>query len=235
MKIDEFERLLLNELQQIVENIIHNHQQLNISAQARSGAEISDWIEDKFVEYTQVHQYFKNSESAPKGATKNPWDARTYFVIDSINELIWIDFKAIKITGIGSNPDIGSPNKIIEFIKSGNFYMTYIYVYYRSQGSGIEFVKLENTYSKVYFLKDISNTVRRNPKNQLQINISENPQYRRRSEFIELLICKLKESHQRQIDISTRTLEKLDKIQEELMNANELSESSILENLKRLD
>ena len=126
MKLEEFETLLVLQLRTVVENIIEDQQSLEISAKSRSGAEISDWLEEKFVQYTTQHKYFKESEACPKGKTKNPWDARTYFMIEDIYEEIWIDFKAIKISQIDSNPDIGTPTKVIKFIQSGNFYIVYI-------------------------------------------------------------------------------------------------------------
>ena len=237
MNIRQFEDLIIYELQQVIEDIIQSIQELNISAKSRSGAEISDWIEEQFVEFTKEHKYFKRSEYAPKGKTKNPWDARTYFVINDLTEEIWIDFKAIKISGLNSNPDIGTPDKVVNFIKEGHFYLVYVYIYYQAKGSKLEFVKSQSgeTYSKVYFLKDISSTVRRNPKNQLQVNVSEPPVYRSREQFILLLIDKLRSSYQRQINISEKKLKELDKVYNELIEANNKSESEIMDNLERLN
>lgn len=235
MNLKEFENLLVIELEKIINNIVKDNEIINISAKTRAGAEISDWLEDKFVEYTNNHQYFYNSESAPKGKTKNPWDAKTYFRLSSIHEELWIDFKAIKISQLDSNPDIGTPNKIFNLIKNGSFYLVYIYVYYESINSQVKFVKYENKYTKIYLLKDISKTVRRNPKNQLQVNISVSSEYRSREEFIDLLIQKLKESHQRQIEISQKQLVSLDKLKEELLEANNLSQSQLENNLKEID
>lgn len=183
---------------------------MNISAKSRAGAEISDWLEEKFVEYTTQHKYFKESEACPKGKTKNPWDARTYFMIEDIYEEIWMDFKAIKISQVDSNPDIGTPNKVIECIQSGNFYIIYIYVYYESTKIGLTFARINNLYSKVYLFKNISSTFRRNPNNQLQVNISQETEYRSRQEFIELLINKLEESYQHQIDKASKELNLLE-------------------------
>ncbi|HAC66197.1 MAG TPA: hypothetical protein DCF68_22350 [Cyanothece sp. UBA12306] len=235
MNINQFEHLLVSELQDIIENIINDHQYLSISAKTRVGSEISAWLEEKFVEYTQEHQYFQDSEACPKGKTKNPWDARTFFSIDSIQEEIWIDFKAIKIEQLDSNPDIGTPNKIIEFILSGNFYLIYIYVYYSSLDSGLKFEKIDNLSCKVYLLKDISSTVRRNPKNQLQVNISASIEYRTRRDFIALLTQKLEESYKRQIEKSQKELELLETKKISLMNANKESESKLRSKLERLD
>ncbi len=234
MKLEEFENLLVSQLQTVVENIIEDQQSLEISAKSRSGAEISDWLEEKFVQYTTQHKYFKESEACPKGKTKNPWDARTYFMIEDIYEEIWIDFKAIKISQIDSNPDIGTPTKVIQFIQSGNFYIVYIYVYYESTNNGLKFTKRNNNYSKVYLLKDISSTFRRNPKNQLQVNISQETEYRSRKEFIELLVNKLQESYHRQIDKAQKELELLETKKQKLIKANYRSEEDIINKLRRL-
>jgi len=229
MKIEEYEKLIRSEIDKVVVSIIENNRVLNISARARAGAEISDWLEEKFVEKTKNHPYLKNTESAPKGKTKNPWDARTYFKLNDHLEEIWIDFKALKVSSADSNPDIGTPNKIIKLISSGKFYLLYIYVYYQEHKNGLKFVTHNNKLTKAYFLKDISSTFRRNPKNQLQVNMSEEPEYRTRAEFIKLLIEKIKESHVRQIEISQKELTKLDNILSKLLEINSESEKAILE------
>lgn len=234
MNIKEFEKKIIKELKKVVDEIITKNLELNISAKARAGAEISDWLEEKFVEYTNNHKYFEKSEGAPKGSTKNPWDARTIFKINELREEIWIDFKAFKITSTDSNPDIGTPNKIIKLIESGNFYHVFVHVFYQSKNDGLEFVQLNENYSKLYFLKDISSTFRRNPKNQLQVNISAPPEYRTREGFIKLLMEKIKESHIRQIKISKNALENIDKVFNELMEANRNSETELTKKLKNM-
>ena len=229
--IQKFENLILSQLDNVVTNIIKSTKTLPISAKARAGAEISDWLEKEFVKKTQNHQYFSNSESAPEGKTKNPWDARTFFKINQITEEIWIDFKAIKITSADSNPDIGTPNKVIKFIEQGNFYLAFVYVYYQPIKTGLEFVKNNNKFTKIYFLKDIHHSFRRNPKNQLQINISKDKEYRSREEFINLLFEKLEESHQRQINISTKKLSELSDEKQNLLETNKSSIKQLLKNL----
>ena len=67
MKIKDFEELIIQELKQVVESILKKNKELPISAKSRAGAEISDWLEEKFVEATKTHKYFSNSEFAPKG------------------------------------------------------------------------------------------------------------------------------------------------------------------------
>ncbi len=229
--IQKFENLILSQLENIVTNILQSTTSLPISAKSRAGAEISDWLEKEFVLKTQKHQYFFNSEAAPEGQTKNPWDARTYFKINQISEEIWIDFKAIKITSADSNPDIGTPNKVVKFIEQGNFYIAFIYVYYQPTDAGLEFVMHNNKFTKTYFLKDIHHTFRRNPKNQLQVNISQDVEYRSREDFINLLYDKLRESHQRQIEISTKKLSQLDDEKQNLLQSNEISLERLLKNL----
>lgn len=229
--IQQFENRILSELDTIITNIIKSTNSLSISAKSRAGAEISDWLEKEFVKATQNHQYFTNSESAPAGQTKNPWDARTFFKANQISEEIWVDFKAIKITSADSNPDIGTPNKVIRFIEQGNFYIVYIYVYYQPNDNGLEFVKHNNKYTKTYFLKDIHHTFRRNPKNQLQVNISQDIEYRSREEFINLLYEKLAESHRRQIEISTKKLTELQAEKQKLIEINKKSTEKLIKNL----
>ena len=122
-----------------------------------------------------------------------------FFSFNNHIEEIWIDFKAFKLSGVDSNPDIGTPNKIIKFIEDGGFYLLYIHVFYEEHHSGLKFVQYNGYSVKSYFLKDISPTFRRTPTNQLQVNISAKPQYRTREEFIELLMDKLREGLVRQL------------------------------------
>lgn len=232
MTIRQFEGVVIEKLKIVVDKIVSENLELPISAKSRAGAEISDWLEEKFVESTKDNKFFDDSEAAPKGSTKNPWDARTKFVLNGHKEEIWIDFKAFKISSADSNPDIGTPNKIIKLINEGNFYHAFIHVFYEATNDGLKFVKLNNSYSKLYFLKDISSTFRRNPKNQLQVNISAPPEYRTREEFIKLLMEKIKESHQRQIEISNKALKKQDEITEELLKANKKSEDDLTKKIQ---
>lgn len=232
MDIKNFEKLIIEEFDKIILQIIKNYPELSISAKARAGAEISDFLEEKFVEYSSKSKFFKDSKKSPRGATKNPWDAKTKFCFKNIQEIIWIDFKALKTSSKDSNPDIGTPNKIVTFIKEGNFYLLYIYVFYKETNDGLKFVKLNGGYTKSYFLKDISHTFRRNPKNQLQVNMSEPPEYRTRENFVKLLMKKIKESHERQIKISKKTLQKLSAEEKILLKMNKESEAKILKSLR---
>jgi hypothetical protein len=232
MQIRELEDLMKSQIKEVIINILSHNQHLPISARSRAGAEISNWLEERFVEQTKDHEYLKNSEFAPKGKTKNPWDARTFFQLKSLCEEIWIDFKAFKLSGQDSNPDIGTPDKIIKFIEAGGFYLLYIYVYYEEHNNGLRFVKKNGELTKVYFLKDISDTVRRTPTNQLQVNMSAEPTYRARDEFIDLLMEKYREGLERQRD---KSIEKIANIPEDtslLKEKNKQSEQTILEKIK---
>ncbi|MDR2684383.1 MAG: hypothetical protein LBB53_03250 [Prevotellaceae bacterium] len=230
MNINNFENLILAELKSVTEKVLAKNPAPTISAKARAGAEISNLLEKQFVIETHRHKYFKNSQSSPENATKNPWDAMTYFCLNGHEELIWIDFKAIKISSANSNPDIGTPDKIIDLISQGYFYLTYIFVYYEETEKGLKFVKnRDNELVKIYFLKNISSTFRRNPKNQLQVNISAQPEKRTRAEFINILFDKIIESHKRQIEISEKKLREIDEngIKEKLLTENEKQEQQI--------
>ncbi|MDR0834592.1 MAG: hypothetical protein LBN93_10505 [Candidatus Symbiothrix sp.] len=230
MNINDFERLILKELQDVTENILVKNPNPTISAKARAGAEISDLLEKQFVIETQNHKYLKKSQSSPEGATKNPWDAMTYFCINGHEELIWLDFKAVKVSSADSNPDIGTPDKIIDLINLGYFYLVYIFVYYEETDNGLKFVKnTDNELVKLYFLKDISSTFRRNPKNQLQVNSSAKPEKRSRAEFINILFDKISESHKRQIEISKKALKKIEegRIKDDLLTENQKQEDKI--------
>lgn len=228
MNIQQFENFIQTTINDVIVEIVKKTPFLPISAKARAGAEISDWLEKEFVKETKSSKVLLNSEASPEGKTKNPWDARTTFKYKDIEEEIWIDFKALKVSASDSNPDIGTPTKMIDFIKKGNFYLLFIFVYYQEKNEGLEFVKLNHKLTKCYFLKDISSTFRRNPKNQLQVNISAEPEYRTREEFINLFMKKIKESHIRQIEISKNKLKEIDSITELLIDTNKKSEYNII-------
>jgi len=231
MKIEDFENLILQELQKVTISILNKNKSPLISAKSRAGAEISALLEKEFVIETKSNIYLKGSKASPVGATKNPWDAMTYFCIKEHKELIWIDFKAIKVQSADSNPDIGTPDKIINLIEGGHFYLVYIFVYYKETLTGLDFVPKPGSSDlvKLYFLKDIHHSFRRNPKNQLQVNISKEPEKRTRAEFIDLLFEKIIESHKRQIAISKKILEKIDKddIKSKLKDKNKKQEQII--------
>ena len=218
MNIKEYESLIKNEISEVIENIINRNIGLDISAKSR--AEISTFLEGQFVSSTQKNANLINAEKSRKGATKDPWDARVDFKYKNYLEEIWIDFKIIKINRSNSNPDIGTPTKIIDFIQNGGFYLLYIYVFYKETKNGLRFCKVNDSYVKSYFLKDVHESFRRNAKNQLQVDISTNPEYRSREEFIKLLFTKLKESHQRQIKKNEEELKTLDDKEKQTQERN---------------
>lgn len=228
MNIKEFEDLINLEISNIIVEIINNNTVLDISAKSRAGAEISEFLETHFVNQISSHQYLLNPMQSPKGATKNPWDAKVDFKYHNHIEEIWIDFKAIKVDQLDSNPDIGTPTKVINFINSGGFYLLYIYVFYQEIDSGLKFCKVNDSYIKSYFLKDVHSSVRRNPKNQLQVGISTTPIYRTREEFIDLLFDKLKESYHRQIKIADKELLILEENKSKLKELNLIRENLLL-------
>ena len=230
MEIREYEDLIRKEITSLVECIIYN-KKLTISANSRAGAEISDWLEDQFVKSTLKHKYLKDAEGAPKGKTKNPWDVRCFFELNGHKEEIWIDFKAFKLSGSDSNPDIGTPNKVIKFIERGGFYLLYVHVYYEKFKTGLKFISQDGKTVKSYFLKDVSSTFRRTPTNQLQVNIHASPTYRSREEFIDLLIEKLKESLARQLLKAKKKLEETDEIKKTLKEKNKITQKIIEEKI----
>ena len=229
--ISDFEDLLIKEVEKIINQIISDKIQLNISAKSRAGAEISDYLEEQFSKKgKELSRYISNIEKSPKGATKNPWDLRFDFNFKKNCEEIWVDFKALKISSLDSNPDIGTPNKVIKIIDNGFFYILFIYVFYVEKNDGLEFQKIDNSFSKVYFLKDIEKSFRRNPKNQLQVNASSKIEKRTREEFLRLLFQKIKESHVRQIQISKKALAKIEKDEKDIIKKNKEIEDNFIKN-----
>lgn len=228
MEIREYEGLIREQITSVIKGIILKNKTLNISAKSRAGAEISDWLEEAFVSTVTNHKYLKDAEGAPKGKTKNPWDARCFFELNGHKEEIWIDFKAFKLSGLDSNPDIGTPDKIIKFIEAGGFYLLYIHVYYEECDHGMNFIQSGADMVKSYFLKDISPTFRRTPTNQLQVNMSAEPSYRTREEFIELLMEKYSEGLVRQLENAQKKLSQAETKTTSLKKQNLISEATIV-------
>jgi hypothetical protein len=212
MTIQDFENLMLSELKKVVERIIIKTPSLPIAVRQgeRQGDAISKFLESAFVDETYGHSYLGDSKTSPTGKTKNPYDVETFFHYKDYKELIWIDFKAVNIDNEDSNPDSGTPDKIITLIQNGGFYLAYIFVFYQGSDAQLSFVENENDFVKAYFLKDISPTVRITPANQLQVNYSQPPQYRTREAFINFLAEKKKESFERRFK----------KAQEDIINLN---------------
>lgn len=110
------ENLIKQDIESIFTQILIKHNYIfPISAKSRSGAEISDYLEDGFVEYItkNPHERIYNPKGAPKGATKNPYDfCFNYKHPESgFDDLIWGDIKATKFSYADSNPDLGTPKK----------------------------------------------------------------------------------------------------------------------------
>ena len=209
MDIQAYETLITTQLDQLVGNIITTNPKLNIAVKKgeRVGDGISKFLENKFVEFTQNHQYFKESLASQEGKTKNPFDVETIFEINGHKELIWIDFKAVNVENDDTNPDSGTPDKVITLMQNGYFYLAYIIVYYQGFENGLEFVKHNNLYVKSYFLKNVSPTMRITPANQMQVNGFSETVYRTREEFLDFLLQKKIESNERKLKKATQELE----------------------------
>ncbi|AGM25669.1 hypothetical protein SSYRP_v1c00730 [Spiroplasma syrphidicola EA-1] len=233
MSIREFEERIRSSVDEIINKIINDNKKPNIIGKARLGAQISDFLEDKFIKYSKSDVNIINAIGAPKENTKSSFDIKFNFKYKGITELIWIDFKAINEGSLDSNPDIGAANKVISFIKQGNFYILYVYVYYKNNNDGnVEFVSNNNgKFTKQYFLKDIEKTFRRTPTGQLQVNANSVSEYRTREEFINLFFQKVEESHKRSIKKSNEMLKSLSQIKLEIIEKNKALEKSILNKL----
>ena len=223
MNIKDFENLMKEDLKYVYNAILkENNYILPISAKSRSGAEISDYLEDGFVEFLNKnpHPRIYNQKGSPKGSTKNPYDfCFNYRNADfNFDDLIWGDIKATKKSYADSNPDLGTPTKMIKFMLDGHFYLVFVFVEYDATEDGQTiFLPFENgEYVHVMFLKDISSTVRINPKPQFQVNIHEPEEYRTKEEFIDLFLRKYKESVERIMKIQMKKKETLDKTFDEI-------------------
>lgn len=218
MEIKDMENLMKMDIEAIYEQILKEHNYiLPISAKSRSGAEISDYLEDLFVDYFKTHNHNRiyNAKGSPKGATKNPYDFCFNYRCKEFKEfddLIWADIKATKHTYEDSNPDLGTPEKIIKFIMDGHFYLLFVFFeYIPTKDNETSFIAFsDGKYVHCQFLKDINHTVRINPKPQFQVNINEPEEYRTIDDFIELFYKKYDES----ID---RILEKQNKKKKDLI------------------
>ena len=212
MEIKSFEELIKKEISAVIIKIFDDVPTLPIDVRQgeRVGDAISKFLESKFVEYTQEHFYFKESQASPTGKTKNPWDAQTYFEVNGHKEMVWIDFKAVNIDNDNSNPDSGTPNKVFELMfKHNSFYLLYIVVYYQGLGAGLglKFVEKDGKKVKPIFLKDVEQNMHITPPNQIQFNVFEAEKYRSRDEFIDFFKNKLIESNQRRIDDAQQKLD----------------------------
>ncbi len=213
----QLEQLMKQDIESIFTSILKEHNYiLPISAKSRSGAEISDYLEDCFVEYlTQnIHERIYNPKSAPKGATKNPYDISFNYKYSDANfdDLIWGDIKATSTSYKNSNPNLGTPEKIIDFIMEGHFYLMLILFKYEStKDNRLRFKEFEDgRYVHCQFLKDINHSVRISPLPQFQVNIHKPEEYRTRDEFLELFYIKYQESIKRNIAKQEKKKSELD-------------------------
>jgi hypothetical protein len=236
MDIKAYETLIITQLDELVGNIINTNPELNIAVKKgeRVGDGISKFLENKFVEFTRKHEYFRDSIASPEGKTKNPFDVQTFFEMSNHRELLWIDFKAINLDNEDTNPDSGTPDKVLTLMNSGYFYLVYILVYYKGNETGLDFVKNKEVFVKSYFLKDVSSTMRITPANQMQVNGFAEPIYRTREEFLYFLLQKKIESNERKLKKATEELENLrqgnfkkDLSLEKLKELNKSQEESI--------
>ncbi|MCB0536909.1 MAG: hypothetical protein KDE33_05205 [Bacteroidetes bacterium] len=211
MDIQEYEKLIISHLDKVVAEIINSNPKLAIAVKKgeRVGDGISKYLENKFVEFTNEHEFFRDSIASPEGKTKNPFDVQTFFEINNHRELLWIDFKAINVDNDDTNPDSGTPDKILTLMNSGYFYLVYILVYYKGNETGLEFINNNDVIVKSYFLKDVSSTMRITPANQMQVNGFAEPMYRTREQFLEFLLQKKIESNERKLKKATDELENL--------------------------
>lgn len=227
--IKVFENQMKNDIENIFTEVLKQHNYIaNISSKSRSGAEISDFLEDSFVEYIKdnPHERIINPKGAPKDNPKNPYDFCFEYCYDNFNDIIWGDIKATKHSYKDSNPDLGTPEKIIKFILNGHFYLMFVFFEYEPlENDQTKFIKFsDEKYVHCRFLKDIHHSVRINPKPQFQVNINEPEEYRTIDEFIELFHKKYKESIERIIKKQEEKKQKIDsrfdKIREQINNYN---------------
>ncbi|MEO5775790.1 MAG: hypothetical protein ABIQ27_02735 [Flavobacterium sp.] len=209
MEIEKYEALIISQLDQLIENIIKENPNLKIAVKKgeRVGDGISKFLENKFVESTQNHKYFRESIASPEGKTKNPFDVQTVFELNGHRELIWIDFKALNIDNEATNPDSGTPDKVITLMQSGFFYLAYIIIYYKGAENGLEFVQKNDLFVKSYLLKNISSSMRITPANQMQVDGFAETEYRTREDFLSFLLQKKIESNQRKLKKAAQELE----------------------------
>lgn len=207
MNVQKLELLMKKDIESIFTNILKEHNYIfPISAKSRSGAEISDYLEDGFVEYLNrnTHNRIYNPKGAPKGSTKNPFDICFNYKNEDFkfDDLIWGDIKAIKKSYKDSNPDLGTPEKVIKFIMEGHFYLMFVFLEYEATSDNqTKFLPFDDgRYVHCQFLKDINHSIRINPKPQFQVNIHEPEEYRTCDEFLKLFYIKYQESIDRNID-----------------------------------
>lgn len=219
----ELETLLKQDVEKIFLSIFKEQQYiLPITAVSRQGEEISKFLEKRFAEYIDRigHERISDAKASPDGSTKSPYDFCFNYEKENFNDLIWGDIKATNIAYKDSNPDLGTPEKIIQFIMDGHFYILYVFIEYKDcNNSTVKIIQNnEGSFVRCQLLKDIHHSVRINPKPQLQVNIHKPEEYRTKLEFVKLLKKKYEESIQRNIEKQKRKQENLDKRFDNLFN-----------------
>lgn len=209
----EIEELIKFDIEQAYTTILKNcNYILPISAKSRSGAEISDYLEDMIVDYFSKNNHERvNHVQKNNGSTKSPYDFCFNYSHEDYNDWIWADIKASKRTFEDSNPDLGTPEKMVKFIMDGHFYLLFVFFEYEStEDNKTKFLMFEDEkYVHCCFLKDVHHSVRINPKPQFQVNIHEPQEYRTRLEFVDLFEKKYNESIDRIIQKQNKKKEKL--------------------------
>jgi hypothetical protein len=211
MEWHQKEEIILSFIKTIFEEIIAENPTLPIRVGARVGAEISDILEDKFVQKAENKENILKVGGAPKGKTKNPYDIYFVYEFSSLEQqLVWIDIKATNLSYKDSNPDMGTYKKFIKFFGSGNYFAVYCKLAYLPKGEQLQFVKTpQDEIVTVFLLKDIHHSFRIQPNNQLQVNYAAPSEPRSLSEFIDLLKTKVQESLERKKKIIDREMKNL--------------------------
>ncbi len=171
--------------------------------------------------------------ASSEGKTKNPFDVQTVFELKGHIELIWIDFKAVNLDNEDTNPDSGTPDKVITLMQNGYFYLAYVIVYYRGSENGLSFMPHSDIFVKSYFLKNVSPTMRITPANQMQVNGFSETVYRTREEFLDFLLQKKIESNERKLK---KAIQELENFKTGILKAKTGKQEEItLDSLKRLN
>lgn len=213
-----FENQLKIDIEDVFQKIlIKTNGIIDVGATARAGAQISDFLEDAFVDYLKnnKHKRIYNPRSTPKNETKNPydicWDYKYEDGYTIIDDIIWGDIKTSKKSYKDSNHDLGTPEKMIKFMKDGHFHLLYIFFEYTATDDNkVQLIKYPNgKFAKVWLLKDISSTVRITPAPQFQVNIKKEPEYRTEEEWIKLFEEMYITSLKRKIEKAKKKLEEL--------------------------
>lgn len=184
---NELERIITEILKVFNAILIEINYVLPIDGQTRSGAEISNYIERKFVKFVNDNKNSILSEAEQGEGTKSPFDFKCAATLSTKNmQIVYCDIKTafIKEKRSNSAPDMGSIDKFIKFFKAGNTCFIFIFLKYKRVNNGFEIIKES---LRIYPIQYITSSVSVNLKNQLQINFDAGIQKRARKEFLKLL------------------------------------------------